>query len=168
MLTGLRCCLKESNTRWVIELLCHSPHAHKRDLSAFSVLKWINPIGARSLIDTETPTNQPTNKQMAFQTVRRLLRRARTFLMKLFNRELETPATTTEVEPEPAIVHLHRPITPTSGSVAKTDHVDQVLLLKSSLHPELTIYRVRTLTGKEIELDVEPEYKVYRQPIAQN
>lgn len=29
-----------------------------------------------------------------------------------------------------------------------------------SLAAELTIYRVRTLTGKEIELDIEPDYKV--------
>lgn len=39
-------------------------------------------------------------------------------------------------------------------------NADQVWLLTSDSLPELTTNRVRTLTGKEIELDIEPEFKV--------
>lgn len=41
------------------------------------------------------------------------------------------------------------------------------LLIASPDHPLTLPYRVRTLTGKEIELDIEPDYKVSYLPVQQ-
>jgi hypothetical protein len=41
------------------------------------------------------------------------------------------------------------------------NNVNQVSLPIFHVLAELTTNRVRTLTGKEIELDIEPDYKVY-------
>jgi hypothetical protein len=99
---------------------------------------------------------------MAFH-LRRKLRRAFKSVTNLFRRNRSDKPSTILTISAPILPPPAETISSCDPSITvpgNANDVNQVRLITSLSLAELTVNRVRTLTGKEIELDIEPEYKV--------